>query len=168
MQENEKKYKEYKKLMLSEVVTAIVVGALIYEIMDINGSYTDLNLIIPGVLLVFILLQGAGFQYYRMLTCGNKRFDEEQAVHAFDLLDKIDPWLFAVYPVYLIAALIMSPATVEQPTIIYGVLTVVIAALEYCNYYKQSLSYRNWSEKEPSDICKMLREYREKRNGNTD
>ena len=160
-------YAALKKTMISELVTTLVVGFLIYEILDLNQNYTDLNLIIPGALLLFILLQGAGYWYYRMQIAGERNFDREKAVKTFAILEKADIILFAVYPVWLAVALLAFPDAVYHDTILFGVLTEIVAAVEYFSCYRQSLNWTNWKEKKPSNIRIMLDEYREKKNADT-
>ncbi len=159
----EKNYKtpnegDYRRLIISEVVTMIVCGMIIYELMKLHGSMWDMRLLLPGAILLIMLAQGAVWWWYKMLLCGSERFREDAFMRFFRFFNQADPYIIAIYPVYILIVLLTNRAAFFSPLNIFGCLLDVFAAVEYINYYKMSLNYTNWKTRATSGLYDILHE----------
>ena len=92
----EKTKKELNRLYMSELITALVCGMLMYLLTDSTGQPLDLRLLIPGGVLIFIILQSAGYWYYRYQLLDNPRNPMDWVMPFFAVLKKLDLALFAL------------------------------------------------------------------------
>lgn len=115
--------------MLSEIVTALFVIILIHELMQVSQDYNDWNLIYPGAVLVIIILQSAAFQKFKGLLEGEKNFDRSPWHKALRIFKPLDLVLLLGYPVLILVLHFLG--RLNTRTIVYGILTILIAAFEY-------------------------------------
>lgn len=86
----EKTKKELNRLYMSELLTALVCGMLMYLLTDSTGQPLDLRLLIPGGVLIFIILQSAGYWYYRYQLLEDPRNPMDWVMPVFSMLKKLD------------------------------------------------------------------------------
>jgi hypothetical protein len=145
----EKTKKEPNRLYMSELITALVCGMLMYLLTDSTGQPLDLRLLIPGGVLIFIILQSAGYWYYRHQLVDNPRNPMDWVMPVFSVLKKLDLVLFALYPLYLLY-LLMN---------IFGLILYAFSMIEYYNYYYFSVQIGTIKKKVPSELSLELSQY---------
>ena len=158
----EKSKKELNRLYMSELVTALVCGMLMYLLTDSTGQPLDLRLLIPGGVLIFIILQSAGYWYYRYQLIDNPRTPLDWVMPLFSVLKKVDLGLFAVYPLYLLVLVIFQPAQFFVTMNIFGLILYGFSIIEYINYYFYSVQISNLKKKAPSDLNLELSAFEKK------
>lgn len=134
---------------MSEIVTALFVIILIYELMQARQDFTDLNLIYAGAVLVVIILQSAAFQKLKGLLDGEKNFDRRAWNRAFRIFRPLDLVLLCAYPVLLLILYLTGRLNTQM--ILYGILTILVAAVEYYRLYLRRESEINTYLKEEDE-----------------
>ncbi len=155
----EKTKKELNRLYMSELLTALVCGMLMYLLTDSTGQPLDLRLLIPGGVLIFIILQSAGYWYYRYQLLDNPRSRMDWVMPVFAVLKKLDLALFAFYPLYLLYLLILKPADFFMTMNIFGLILYAFSMIEYYNYYYFSVQIGQIKKKVPSELSLELSHY---------
>lgn len=155
----EKTKKELNRLYMSELVTALVCGMLMYLLTDSTGQPLDLRLLIPGGVLIFIILQSAGYWYYRYQLLDNPRTPMDWVMPVFSVLKKLDLALFALYPLYLLYLLIFLPSTFFMTMNIFGLILYAFSIIEYYNYYYFSVQIGLIKKKVPAELSLELSQY---------
>lgn len=158
----EKNKKELNRLYMSELITALVCGVLMYLLTDSTGQPLDLRLLIPGGVLIFIILQSAGYWYYRYQLIDNPHTPIEWVMPLFSVLKKIDLGLFAVYPLYLLYLIIFQSDQFFVTMNIFGLILYGFSIIEYINYYYYSVQISNLKKKAPTDLNLELSEFEKK------
>lgn len=149
--------KDFQQLYSSELITALICGALIYMMSQSVGL--DLRLLLPGGILIFIILQSAGYWYYRKRASSNPDSHYQWAIAIFSSLKKLNPFLFLVYPLFLLILLIFKRSTLFSAATIFGLFLFAFAILEYFNCYYFSFQIRNF--KKPTELCLEIDAYRQ-------
>ena len=155
----EKTKKELSRLYMSELITALVCGMLMYLLTDSTGQPLDLRLLIPGGVLIFIILQSAGYWYYRYQLLDNPRNPMDWVMPFFAVLKKLDLVLFALYPLYLLYLLIFQPDAFFMTMNIFGLILYAFSMIEYYNYYYFSVQIGTIKKKIPSELSLELSHY---------
>ena len=156
---SEKTPKELNRLYMSELITALVCGMLMYLLADSTGQPLDLRLLIPGGVLIFIILQSAGYWYYRHQLVDNPRNPMDWVMPVFSVLKKLDLVLFALYPLYLLYLLIFQPDAFFMTMNIFGLILYAFSMIEYYNYYYFSVQIGLIKKKVPSELSLELSQY---------
>ena len=155
----EKTKKELNRLYMSELVTALVCGMLMYLLTDSTGQPLDLRLLIPGGVLIFIILQSAGYWYYRYQLLDNPRNPMDWVMPFFAVLKKLDLALFALYPLYSVYLVILKPEAFFMTMNIFGLILYAFSMIEYYNYYYFSVQIGTIKKKVPSELSLELSHY---------
>ncbi|MDO9492721.1 hypothetical protein [Acetobacterium sp.] len=155
----EKTKKELNRLYMSELITALVCGVLMYLLTDSTGQPLDLRLLIPGGVLIFIILQSAGYWYYRYQLLDAPRTPMDWVMPAFSVLKKLDLALFVLYPLYLLYLLIFQPNAFFMTMNIFGLILYAFSMIEYYNYYYFSVQIGVIKKKIPSELRLELSQY---------
>jgi len=155
----EKTKKELNRLYMSELITALVCGMLMYLLTDSTGQPLDLRLLIPGGVLIFIILQSAGYWYYRYQLLDNPRNPMDWVMPVFAVLKKLDLALFALYPLYLLYLVILKPEAFFMTMNIFGLILYAFSMIEYYNYYYFSVQIGLIKKKVPSELSLELSQY---------
>ncbi|PKM49685.1 MAG: hypothetical protein CVV01_00755 [Firmicutes bacterium HGW-Firmicutes-6] len=155
----EKTKKELNRLYMSELITALVCGMLMYLLTDSTGQPLDLRLLIPGGVLIFIILQSAGYWYYRHQLVDNPRNPMDWVMPIFSVLKKLDLALFALYPLYLLYLVILKPEAFFMTMNIFGLILYAFSMIEYYNYYYFSVQIGLIKKKVPSELSLELSQY---------
>lgn len=155
----EKTKKEMNRLYMSELITALVCGMLMYLLTDSTGQPLDLRLLIPGGVLIFIILQSAGYWYYRYQLLDNPRNPMDWVMPVFAVLKKLDLALFALYPLYLLYLVILKPEAFFMTMNIFGLILYAFSMIEYYNYYYFSVQIGLIKKKVPSELSLELSQY---------
>ncbi|WP_296557890.1 hypothetical protein [uncultured Acetobacterium sp.] len=155
----EKTKKELNRLYMSELVTALVCGMLMYLLTDSTGQPLDLRLLIPGGVLIFIILQSAGYWYYRHQLLDNPRTPMDWVMPVFSVLKKLDLALFALYPLYLLYLVLLKPEAFFMTMNIFGLILYAFSIIEYYNYYYFSVQIGLIKKKVPAELSLELSQY---------
>ena len=155
----EKTKKELNRLYMSELITALVCGMLMYLLTDSTGQPLDLRLLIPGGVLIFIILQSAGYWYYRYQLLDNPRNPMDWVMPFFAVLKKLDLALFALYPLYSVYLVILKPEAFFMTMNIFGLILYAFSMIEYYNYYYFSVQIGTIKKKVPSELSLELSHY---------
>ena len=155
----EKTKKELNRLYMSELLTALVCGMLMYLLTDSTGQPLDLRLLIPGGVLIFIILQSAGYWYYRYQLLDNPRNPMDWVMPFFAVLKKLDLALFALYPLYSVYLVILKPEAFFMTMNIFGLILYAFSMIEYYNYYYFSVQIGTIKKKIPSELSLELSHY---------
>ncbi|MEA4804814.1 hypothetical protein [Acetobacterium wieringae] len=155
----EKTKKELNRLYMSELLTALVCGMLMYLLTDSTGQPLDLRLLIPGGVLIFIILQSAGYWYYRYQLLDNPRNPMDWVMPVFAVLKKLDLALFALYPLYLVYLVILKPEDFFMTMNIFGLILYAFSMIEYYNYYYFSVQIGTIKKKVPAELSLELSQY---------
>ncbi|MBC3899796.1 hypothetical protein [Acetobacterium malicum] len=155
----EKTKKELNRLYMSELITALVCGMLMYLLTDSTGQPLDLRLLIPGGVLIFIILQSAGYWYYRYQLLDNPRNPMDWVMPVFAVLKKLDLALFGLYPLYLLYLVILKPEAFFMTMNIFGLILYAFSMIEYYNYYYFSVQIGLIKKKVPSELSLELSHY---------
>ncbi|MBU4541875.1 MAG: hypothetical protein KJ774_11720 [Firmicutes bacterium] len=155
----EKTKKELNRLYMSELVTALVCGMLMYLLTDSTGQPLDLRLLIPGGVLIFIILQSAGYWYYRHQLLDNPRTPMDWVMPVFSVLKKLDLALFALYPLYLLYLVLLKPEAFFMTMNIFGLILYAFSIIEYYNYYYFSVQIGTIKKKIPAELNLELSQY---------
>ncbi len=155
----EKTKKELNRLYMSELVTALVCGMLMYLLTDSTGQPLDLRLLIPGGVLIFIILQSAGYWHYRYQLLDNPSSPIDWVMPVFAVLKKLDRVLFALYPLYLLYLVIFKSDVFFMTMNIFGLILYVFSLIEYYNYYYFSVQIGTLKKKIPSELSRELSHY---------
>lgn len=155
----EKTKKELNRLYMSELVTALVCGMLMYLLTDSTGQPLDLRLLIPGGVLIFIILQSAGYWYYRHQLLDNPRTPMDWVMPVFSVLKKLDLALFALYPLYLLYLVLLKPEAFFMTMNIFGLILYAFSMIEYYNYYYFSVQIGVIKKKVPAELSLELSQY---------
>jgi len=156
---SEKTPKELNRLYMSELITALVCGMLMYWLTDSTGQPLDLRLLIPGGVLIFIILQSAGYWYYRYQLVDNPRNPMDWVMPIFAVLKKLDLALFTLYPLYLLYLLIFQPDGFFMTMNIFGLILYAFSLIEYYNYYYFSVQIGQIKRKVPAELSLELSHY---------
>ena len=156
---SEKTPKELNRLYMSELITALVCGMLMYLLTDSTGQPLDLRLLIPGGVLIFIILQSAGYWYYRYQLLDNPRNPMDWVMPFFAVLKKLDLALFALYPLYSVYLVILKPEAFFMTMNIFGLILYAFSMIEYYNYYYFSVQIGTIKKKIPSELSLELSHY---------
>ena len=151
-----KNKKDFQQLYTSELITALVCGALIYMMSDSVGL--DLRLLLPGGILIFIILQSASYWYYRKQILSNPDGHYGWVLPTFSFLKNLNPFLFLVYPLFLITLYIITRDALFTAVTIFGFILYVFSILEYFNCYYFSFQIRNF--KKPTELNLEIDNYR--------
>ncbi|MEG0377178.1 MAG: hypothetical protein RR614_01730 [Eubacterium sp.] len=154
--------KQCHKIFISELITMIICGYLVYLLSSTLETGLDIRLILPGAILIFTLLQGCGYWLYRDRSASGKSVDRELIMKAFVLLKKITPFVIAVYPLFLVVMLIMKPGAILMPFNLFGLILLFFSVIEYINYYHFDVNIWNFKARNPSDLARELAEFSSK------
>lgn len=160
---SQKTPKELNRLYMSELITALVCGMLMYLLTDSTGQPLDLRLLIPGGVLIFIILQSAGYWYYRYQLVDNPRNPMDWVMPVFAVLKKLDLALFALYPLYLLYLLIFQPDGFFMTMNIFGLILYAFSLIEYYNYYYFSVQIGVIKKKVPAELSLELSHHEKKK-----
>lgn len=155
----EKSKKELNRLYMSELLTALVCGTLMYLLTDSTGQPLDLRLLIPGGVLIFVILQSAGYWYYRYQLVDNPHNPIDWVMPLLSVLKKANLALFAVYPLYLLYLVIFQFDQLFMTMNIFGLILYAFSIIEYINYYYYSVQISNLKKKVPSELSVELSRY---------
>lgn len=151
--------KQCHKIFISELITMVICGYLVYLLSSTLESGLDIRLILPGAILIFTLLQGCGYWLYRDRAASNKPVDRTLIMKGFVLLKKITPFVIGIYPLFLIVMLIMKPGAILMPFNLFGLILLFFSIIEYINYYHFDVNIWNFKTRNPSDLAKDLAEF---------
>ncbi len=149
--------KDFQQLYSSELITALICGALIYMMSQSVGL--DLRLLLPGGILIFIILQSAAYWYYRKQVASNPDRPYKWVIAVFSALKKLNPLLFLAYPLFLIILLIFKGDSLFSAATIFGLFLYAFSIVEYFNCYYFSFQIRTF--KRPTDLCLEIDAYRQ-------
>jgi len=155
----EKSKKELNRLYMSELVTVLVCGSLIYMLSDSSVGQLDIRLIIPGSILIFIILQSAGYWYYRYQLAENPGTDYSWVMPLFSILKRTNRVLFFLYPLFCIYLLVIDRGMLFIPMNIFGLILYGFSILENINYFYYNVTIGNLKTKMPSDLAIELSNY---------
>jgi len=158
----EKTKKELYRLYMSELVTAMICGILMYLLTDSTDQPLDLRLLLPGTILIFIILQSAGYWYYRHYQVDNPGSADEWIMPLFSVLKKFDQFLFFLYPLFCLYLIITEPENLLVTMNIFGLILYIFSIIEYINYYYFSVQLANLKDKSPSELSIELSRYEKK------
>ncbi|MGV8906372.1 MAG: hypothetical protein ACOH15_07220 [Acetobacterium sp.] len=161
----EKSQKEFNRLYMSEIVTAMVCGALIYMLSESPGGTLDIRLILPGAILIFIILESAGYWFYRYHLVTNPEGHYSWVMPLFFNLKKLNRYLFILYPLLCLYLLITDPTKLLVPMNLFGLILYAFSILENINYFYYNINFRNIKTRNPSELALDL-SYYEKKKGN--
>jgi|LGOV01.1.fsa_nt_gb hypothetical protein len=155
--------KEIHKLYISEIVTAFVCGSIIYMLSESTGNELDARLLLPGSILIFIILESAGYWYYRyqQLQYPEKHFSWVIPLYSF--FKKATPFLFILYPMYCLYLFVTHPETLLIPMTIFGLILYFFSIGEYINYFIYPLNLNNFKTKNISELSYEILNYQEKK-----
>lgn len=162
----EKSKKERHRLYMSELFTAMICGTLMYMLTESTDQPLDLRLLLPGTVLIFIILQSAGYWYYRHQQVDNPGRAYKWVMPLFAVLKKLNIFLFALYPLYCLYLVIFEPEQFFMTMNLFGLILYVFSVLEYVNYYFYSIQLGNLKKKVPSALCVELAFYEKKNKTN--
>lgn len=162
----QKSKKELNQLYMSELVTAFVCGSLIYMLSESPGGALDIRLILPGAILIFIILESAGYWFYRHQLVLNPGSHYSWVMPVFSLLKKLNRYLFILYPMLCVYFLVFDPARFFVPMNFFGLILYAFSILENTNYFYYNINLRNLKTKNPSELALDLLRY-EKAKGKT-
>lgn len=149
--------KDFQQLYSSELITALICGALIYMMSQSVGL--DLRLLLPGAILIFIILQSAAYWYYRKQVASNPDHHYPWVMAVFSAFKKLNPFLFLAYPGFLLILLIFKRSALFSAATIFGLFLYAFSILEYFNCYYFSFQIRNF--KKPTELCLEIDAYRQ-------
>jgi ABC-type uncharacterized transport system permease subunit len=146
------------KLFLSELVTAIVCGYILYSLLDSTGAGADIRLILPGALLIFVLLQGAGYWYYRRQAVRGDIMDKERAriLDIFAALKRLTPYVLCLFPLMILYFLVFDRASLPNMYNLFGLILWICSGIEFVNNYYFSVRFGNFKTKSASDLAMEL------------
>lgn len=147
---------DFNQLYTSELITALICGTLIYMMGESVGL--DLRLLLPGGILIFIILQSAGYWYYRKRLATNPDANYKWVLPIFLFFKKFNPFLFLAYPLFLVILLGFKRDALVSAATIFGVMLYAFSILEYFNCYHFSIQIRNF--KKPTELNRDLANYR--------
>lgn len=159
---DEKSKKEFNRLYMSEFVTIIVCGALLYALTESTGEPLDLRLLIPGGLLIFILLQSAGYWFYRYHQVGKPVDSYPWVMPLFSFLKKANKFLLLIYPLFCVFMAFFFSDKLLSPMNIFGVILYIFSIIEIINYFYYNVNIKNLKKKDPSELAIELGEYKRK------
>lgn len=159
---SEKSKKELNRLYMSELVTALVSGMLMYLLTDSTGQPLDLRLLLPGGVLIFVILQSAGYWYYRFQLLDNPSSALDWVIPLLYRLKKLNLVLFVLYPLYLVYLGIFQPAQFFMTMNLFGLILYGFSIIEYINYYHFSLQLTDLKNKKKSELNLELSRYENK------
>jgi len=154
-----KSKKELNRLYMSELVTVLVCGSLIYMLSDSSVGQLDIRLLIPGSILIFIILESAGYWFYRFQLAENPKTDYPWVMPVFSLLKKTNLVLFFLYPLFCLYLLIIDQSMLFIPMNIFGLILYGFSILENINYFYYNVTIGNFKTKLPSDLAIDLSNY---------
>ncbi|WKY47842.1 hypothetical protein Q5O24_00510 [Eubacteriaceae bacterium ES3] len=155
------KQKDYHRLYMSELVTALVVGSLLYMTSHSRGMGLDLRLFLPGGILLFIILQSAGYWYYRHQQVITPGGDYHWIIPTFSFLKRINLVVLAIYPLYLLLMLMFYRPALWSAINVFGIILYGFSILEYFNYYYFSLQVHNLKKREPTELALEIQAYQQ-------
>lgn len=151
--------KELNRLYMSELVTTIVCGSLIYMLSESSGGELDIRLLLPGTILIFIILQSAGYWFYRYQRMENPKESYPWVMPLFSILKKLNPFLFVLYPLLCFYLLIIDPGKLFVPMNLFGLILYGFSILETINYFFYNINIGNLKTKYPSELAIELSGY---------
>jgi len=155
----EKSKQEFNRLYMSEIVTAIVCGSLIYILSESPGGALDIRLILPGAILIFIILESAGYWFYRYNLITNANGHYSWVMPFFSHLKRINLYLFTLYPLLCLYLLIFEPDKLFIQMNLFGLILYAFSILENINYFYFSINIGNIKIKIPSELALALSHY---------
>ncbi|MGL4606651.1 MAG: hypothetical protein ACRCU3_04225 [Eubacteriaceae bacterium] len=161
MKEHSKK--EFNRLYMSEFVTIIVCGSLIYALTESSGEPLDLRLIIPGSLLIFILLQSTGYWFYRYHQLDQPKDIYPWVMPLFSFLKRLDRFLLLIYPTFSLYLVIFDFSKFLSLLNLFGFILYAFSVIEIINYFYYNVTIGNLKQKNPSELALELREYERKK-----
>ncbi len=149
--------RQYHRNLISELITAFVCAYLIYAVCTTLGYGLDLRFLIPGIILILVLLQNCFYWFYRYRSLSEKSFNTQQALVIFSVMKKIMPFVFAVYPIYLMILAFTAPQTLTALITLLGAIITLLALIEYLNLYHFDLRVSiQTGQKQPSALARIL------------
>lgn len=152
--------KEYRRLLMSELITALVCTYLTYMIATEGRVGWDLRLLAAGVILVAILLQGAFYWYYRERSVTGRAFSYPKTMGVYLVLEKLDRVLLVLYPLLTVLLIVSGYGQLVQPATAFGLILWAFALFEYLNYFHFTMHYSNFRARKPSPLAAELAEYK--------
>lgn len=156
----EKSKKELNRLYMSEIITAIVCGSLIYVLSESPGGELDIRLLLPGAILIFIILESAGYWFYRHHLIENPGIHYSWVMPLFSHLKKLNRYLFISYPLLCLYLLVIDPGKLFVPMNIFGLILYAFSIIENLNYFYYNINLRNLKTKTPSELAVELSVYK--------
>lgn len=147
---------------MSELVTAMICGILMYALADSMNQPLDLRILLPGAILIFIVLQSAGYWYYRHYQVDHATDAAEWVLPLFSKIKKLNRFLFVLYPLFCLFLLVANQADFFATINIFGVILYLFSIIEYINYYYFSVQLSNLRKRIPSELSRELSNYEEK------
>ena len=157
MKENSKK--ELNRLYMSEIITAFVCGSLIYMLSESPGGELDIRLLLPGAILIFIVLESAGYWFYRHQLIDNPEGHYSWVMPLFSHLKKLNRYLFILYPLLYLYLLIIDPGELFVPMNLFGLILYAFSIFENINYFYYTINIGNLKTKAPSELALDLLHY---------
>lgn len=152
--------KELRRLLMSELITALVCAYLTYMIATEGKVGWDLRLLAAGVILVAILLQGACYWYYRERSVTGRAISYPGIMRVYLVFEKLDLVLLVLYPILVIILLVSGQGKLVQPATFFGLILWAFALFEYLNYFHFTMHYSNFRARKPSPLAAELAAYK--------
>ncbi|MEG0377467.1 MAG: hypothetical protein RR614_03205 [Eubacterium sp.] len=153
---DEKNIKQIHKIFISEIATTFICGYIIYLLSTTLASGLDMRLIIPGVILIFVLLQGCVYWFFRDREANGKPYNSAIFLKIYGFLKKLTPYIILLYPLFLLYLLLFNRELLFVPFNVFGLILLFFAVIEYINYYYFNVNIGNMRTRIPSDLAVQL------------
>ncbi len=109
------------------------------------NNYTPLDIdeiiLYPFSVLIFILLQGSYYWFYRFKMITGRRINKNRFINIYRALKIIDLILLVLYPAVIIYKFAYDNFAFTTGSIFMGIFIYIFGIAEYINYYYIRLSY---------------------------
>ena len=151
--------RRYHRFLISELITVFVCGYLIYTVDATLGYGGDPRFMLPGVILIFALLQNCGYWLYRYLKATGRISNVQPVLKIFGFLKKLTPVCLLSYPVYLIFMAATDFSSLSALITFFGAVIFALSLVEHIGmYYIDIKNMSRGGRKQPSELAAELRD----------
>lgn len=137
--------KSIKRKLISLCTGEIVASFMFILALISFNNYTPLNIdeiiLYPFSVLIFILLQGSYYWFYRFKMITGRRINKNRFINIYRALKIIDLILLVLYPAVIIYKFAYDNFAFTTGSIFMGIFIYIFGIAEYINYYYIRLSY---------------------------
>lgn len=128
-------------MCIGEIAAAVTFILALISFNNYTSLSIDVIILYPFLVLIFILLQGSYYWFYRFKKITGRKVNKNRFINIYRTLRIIDLILFVLYLAVLIYKFVYANAVFTTGSMFMGNFIYAFGIAEYINYYYIRLSY---------------------------